>query len=172
MNYTTSDPKHQNTSTEYAIDKTSWWWVHKPWQTAVSLPENKDLPLRLSIDVYREILQEIFFQFKDDVGRPIKNPICNLKNFKEKAADWPWIRSSTNAVIIGIWQGCLGGAHRVHFEHFLLHDSVTPDHLKFGPRLRYSSINRTIQYFLFCNFFCSNPEARCQSLRQINELIN
>ena len=25
----------------------------------------------------------------------------------------------------GIWQGCLGGAHRVHFEHSLLHDSVT-----------------------------------------------
>ena len=25
----------------------------------------------------------------------------------------------------GIWKRCLGGAHRVHFEHSLLHDSVT-----------------------------------------------
>ena len=27
--------------------------------------------------------------------------------------------------IKGIWKRCLGGAHRVHFEHSLLHDSVT-----------------------------------------------
>ena len=27
--------------------------------------------------------------------------------------------------IKGIWKRCLRGAHRIHFEHSLLHDSVT-----------------------------------------------